>query len=639
MTKHENKNKMVVYMAFREIRKLQNYNFKYTLSKDRIVWCKNVYNGLSQITNIVKEIDWDSYAFDDDCLIQYETDNENPNGAITFSHEYKTMRMKTADKLKYQIFGGCAYELLDSVYNNQVDLRKFMDPTGDLDVVITIPQIFNQEIYNDDSFVPRVPFFDILNTSYVNPDKKINKYYESIINWCYENILEKLSNYNLNELFPKSVPFDMNEYEQIPSESKTPNLGFRDTAIGNLHLVSFIQNVVSNMFKIQLIIKIEDKGVSIIDHVMEFIFMYEEYNEIVQYANIPNRNLALDHCSFLNNINKSIEKCDLDFKIDNLDYMLKENFDAYKRRQFIIKRGDNNSHKAFNHVMRIIYLIELVVNIEQFKNYRMKFFNSIEGLFKDFIFIDKLLSEHFKNEAIKNDATKDEVGKDDATKDQAKTPFFENLIQDIRRYRHVPKTTEEKEFIFKNLYLYFYIIDNKHKFKIVKFKVCDFLNMYVQKLKPKPVNGGFYVGFKFMGKEITGEPLYEGAPNGEAIYKKFMKTIQTSNKRVTYRRFRRDDEVSSVRSEGSNSSRRQNNDEFKEFEHKESPPNFMSFSLTPPYKKEIKQMLEEDAFPATETFSFLKTIIPRKTQRKTQRKSKGKSKGKSTKKTKSPKSF
>ena len=163
--------------------------------------------------------------------------------------------------------------------------------------------------------------------------------------------------------------------------------------------------------------------------------------------------------------------------------------------------------------------------------------------------------------------------------------------------------------------------------------------MYVQKLKPKPVNGGFYVGFKFMGKEITGEPLYEGAPNGEAIYKKFMKTIQTSNKRVTYRRFRRDDEVSSVRSEDRNSSRRQNHDEFKEFEHKESPPKNMSFSLTPPYQKEIKQMLEEDAFPATETFSFLKTIIPRKTQRKTQRKSKGKSKGKSTKKTKSPKSF
>jgi hypothetical protein len=634
-------------MAFREIRKLQNYNFKYTLSKERIVWCKNVYNGLSQITNIVKEIDWDSYAFDDDCLIQYETETEDSRGSITYSHEYKNMRMKTVEKLKYQIFGGCAYELLDNIYNNQVDLRKFMDPTGDLDVVITIPQIFNQEIYDDESFVPRVPFFDILNTSYVEPDKKINKYYESVITWCYENILEKISNYNLNELFPKSVPFDINEYEQIPTDSKTPNLGFKDTAIGNLHLVSFVQNVLSNMFKIQLIIKIEDKGVSIIDHVMEFIFTYEKYNEIVQYANIPNRNLTLDHCSFLNNINKSIEKCDLYFTIDNLDYMLKENFDAYKRRHFIIKRSDNNSHKAFNHIMRIIYLIELVVNIEQFKNYRIKFFNSIDTIFNNFIFVNKLLSEHFKNEGVKDEAAKDEAGKDepgkdepgkdDQGKDEAKQNFLDIIIKDIRRDREIQKTTEEKEFIFKNLYLYFYIIDKKHKFKIVKLKVCDFLNMYVQKLKPKPVNSFIYIGFKFMGTEITGEPLYEGGPNGDAIYKKFMKTIQTSNKRVTYRRFRRDDEVSSVRSEGSNSSRRQNHDEFKEFEFKESPPKNMSFSLTPPYQKEIKQMLEEDVLPASETFSFLKTIIPRKTQRKS--KGKSKSKSKSIKKSKSPKSF
>jgi len=627
-------------MAFREIRKLQNYNFKYTLSKERIVWCKNVYNGLSQITNIVKEIDWDSYAFDDDCLIQYETFTENPvNGETTYTHEYKNMRMKNVDKLKYQIFGGSAYELLDSVYNNQVDLRKFMDPTGDLDVIITIPQIFNQEIYDDESFVPRVPFIDILNTSYVEPDKKINKYYESIINWCYENILEKISNYNLNELFPKSVPFDINEYEQIPSDSKTPNLGFRDTAIGNLHLVSFVQNVLSNMFKIQLIIKIEDKGVSTIDHVMEFIFTYEKYNEIVQYANIPNRNLTLDHCSFLNNINKSIEKCDLDFTIDNLDYMLRENFDAYKRRHFIIKRSDSNSHKAFNHIMRIIYLIELVVNVEQFKNYRIKFFNSIEGIFKNFVFIDKLLLENVNNEPVKNDQGKNDKGMGDQEKGEAKQNFVDIFMKDIRRDRATQKTTEDKEFIFKNLYLYFYIIDKKHKFKIVKLKVCDFLNMYVQKLKPKPVNGGFYFGFKFMGKEITGEPLYEGAPNGEEIHAKFMKKIQTSNKRVTYRRFRRDDEVSSVRSEGSNSSRKQNHDEFKEFEFKESPANIMSFSLTPPYKKELKQMFEEDVLPASETFSFLKTIFPRKTQRK----SKGKSKGRSIKKTKSkgksPKSF
>jgi hypothetical protein len=317
--------------------------------------------------------------------------------------------------------------------------------------------------------------------------------------------------------------------------------------------------------------------------------------------------------------------------------MLKENFDAYKRRHFIIKRSDSNSHKAFNHIMRIIYLIELVVNVEQFKNYRIKFFNSIEGIFKNFVFIDKLLLENVNNEPGKGEQGKGEQGKGEQGKDEANQNFVDIFMKDIRRDRATQKTTEEKEFIFKNLYLYFYIIDKKHKFKIVKLKVCDFLNMYVQKLKPKPVNGGFYIGFKFMGKEITGEPLYEGARNGEAIHSKFMKTIQTSNKRVTYRRFRRDDEVSSVRSEGSNSSRKQNHDEFKEFEFKESPANIMSFSLTPPYKKEIKQMFEEDVLPASETFSFLKTIFPRKTQRKSKGKSKSIKKTKS--KGKSPKSF
>ena len=68
-------------MAFREI-KIRSYDFKYTLSKQRIVWCKNVYNGLSELLPIVKNIKWDSYVFNDNCnilCINQEQDDEKKN--------------------------------------------------------------------------------------------------------------------------------------------------------------------------------------------------------------------------------------------------------------------------------------------------------------------------------------------------------------------------------------------------------------------------------------------------------------------------------------------------------------------------------------------------------------------------------
>ena len=62
-------------MSFRNI-KLHNYNFKYTISRQRIVWCKNVYNGLSVILSTVKNIRWEEFEFNNECEISLIDDND-----------------------------------------------------------------------------------------------------------------------------------------------------------------------------------------------------------------------------------------------------------------------------------------------------------------------------------------------------------------------------------------------------------------------------------------------------------------------------------------------------------------------------------------------------------------------------------
>lgn len=538
-------------MSFREI-KLHNYNFKYTVSKERIVWCKNVYNGLSRLISIVKNIRWEEYEFNDECEISLMEEDD-----IYSAPKLKRMHTKPAT-LKYEILGGATYELLNKINYPNVNLRDFMDPTGDADITITMPTLYNDEISEDEDF------YDVA-IPLLESDGRMHTYLRTTIEWCFNKILEQLNMHDLSALFPNSVPFDIAEYSEIPIESRVSDLIFRDVIIPNshCHLVSFYASNM-NLFKIQLVIKIADSNVVKIDHLIEFIFndfmytkTYDNKNYIVNIIHFPNfqgKQIELDYCKDLQTPNISGDKCDIEYNINNLSTLFKSNFNAYEFRQGVFIKKKNEYHKAINHIGRIIYLLELVINITKYEKYKKIFKATLQSFFTDIKFINSLLAGSQKKEDAPPDFVINEKNE------------LKFVMPKMRKL-----TKEENDIIYQNLHLFFYKIGDNYKVKIIKIKVADFLSMYLSKLAPPSISRFI----TFAGHSITGDP-------DDKRYNLFIKKIKQNEITARTRKFNRKENVSSVMSEGEHKSREQNSDDLHEFEENiDSDEKSQFFSLEP----------------------------------------------------------
>jgi len=514
-------------MAFRNI-KLHNYNFKYTTSEERIVWCKNIYNGLSVLISTIKNIRWEEYEFDNECEYEYLYLKDQEDDNIYSSLDVKRMHTKPESRLSYQIFGGASYEILNKTNYSLVNLRDFMDPTGDVDIRIYIPMLYNDEISNNKKI------YDV-HLPLLESNGKMHTYLSTTIDWCFNQFLEQLNMHDLSALFPNSIPFDIAEYSEIPIESRVSDLCFKDVIIPNshCHLVSFYAPKM-NLFKIQFVIKISDSNVVILDHLIELIFMnfsntstYENKKyipDIIHYENLSSvRRKVTGHCEYLqrNKVN-----CDIDYNIDALDTLLNDNFRAYEHRQAIFKHDIQSLyHKSINHIARIIYLLELV--IKKYKIYKSSFKSMIQSNFSNKDFIKSLLAGYqiFERKELIN-----------------------GLVDKIINF-----SKEENDIIYKNLHLYFYKIDNNYKVKISKIRVSDFLSIYLTKLSPSSL-----ISFSFAGHTIKGEP-------DDKKYDLFIKKIKQNVTTARTRKFIRKEKVSSVKSDGEHKSREQNSDDLHDF--------------------------------------------------------------------------
>jgi hypothetical protein len=509
-------------MAFREIQ-IHNYDFKYTVSKERIVWCKNVYNSLSKLLPIVNNIDWNSYVFNNTCSILELNENNEKN------IETKMVTTNTEQKLNYTIFGGSTYELINKKNYKTVNLRDFMDPTGDADIKMHLPML-HIENYNYD-ITYQVPLID-------SQTEGLNNYYKTTFQWCYDQIYAQFMLHDLNKLFPNSVPFDINEYDEVPTEFKDPKFGFNDNMIGNCHLISF-NSPQTRFFKIQLVLKIVDNGVTKIDHVMEFVFTVSEYNEIVYNPDMGIKKEEIDYCD--------------EYRIDSLKDLFSSNFEAYGVRQsFFIKKAPKHYHKAMNHISRIIYLLEIAIYVSEYAKYKKIFYNSMLYNFQNENFVNNLLFPEKEEEEQENRKEEEEA---------------DNVHEILRLIQKKKLSKEElkakQKFVYNNLHLYFYKVGSDYKMKLIKLKVSDFLGMFQSKLNPGAMQ-------MFSGEFIKDE---------KTKYAIFIKKIKENVKNVRTRKFHRSRSVSSVRSEGNSSSRRQQTPEmFNKYE--ESEPQFLSFEYS-----------------------------------------------------------
>lgn len=572
-------------MAFREI-KIRSYDFKYTLSKQRIVWCKNVYNGLSELLPIVKNIKWDSYVFNDNCnilCINQEQDDEKK--IETMLATTTPNNSEDAAPLSYTIFGGSTYELINKKHYKTVNLRDFMDPTGDADIKMKLPFVYIENPKYFNRYL--IPLID-------EETNELNNYFRTTFRWCYDQVYEQLMLYDLNKLFPNSVPFNIDEYDEVPNEFKQPNLGFIDTAIGNCRLISFYKRQIGS-FKIQLVIKIEDEGTTKIDHLIEFVFMVGENNEIVYHP----EGVGIQRARF--------DYFD-EYRIDTMPDLLEGNIEAYAVRQnFFVKKQSNYYHKGFNHILRMIYLLELSIHVDEYQKYKRIFFNSLIQKFSREHIINKILfPEKEDPELLKKEEeeAKEEI-KEELKQLGKERGFSEALVNNFMKKKITASEKKEKsKYIYENLHIYFYKLGSDNKMKLIKINISDFLEMYQYKLVPSAFANVF-----------SGELIKKDEINRK--YNIFIKKIKENVKKTRTRKFHRTRNVSSVKSEGPASSRRQKTPEIQLDSGKSE---LFSFSYTP--------NIAPPPSPSSHTPSLRKASL-RKASSRAQRKNKSLVKNKS----------
>lgn len=439
--------------------KISNIDFKYTLSKERKTWVKNVYSSMNILTSIISDIPWNTYQFNNNAIITIVGFEDDETATIISEPEINVI--SNPNGIKYSFLGGICYELLSDYYKN-VEMSWFVDPTGDIDINVVVPLIEKNEeikkiIADNVKLYPSYSYISAKLTL-MNADNVINPYYKSIIDWILLEMQNRLIQLDLNKLFPNSVEFDISEYDDIPTKNKTENMGFNDIVIGNIHLVSYISNTANdelienvegrfNDIRIQIIVKIVENNISKIDHLLEIIIPCKP--DIIQDV------VGFKKEKVFNNFILDIN--DKTYSIDNLDKLADDNIIAYNSRlEFIQNMDKNNIHKTLNHIGRLLYLYELAKNNLN----DPQILSSVENMnLFTIINMNKILTREKKNHLTK-------------------------MIPENTPKTEIPTYTktydvQTSEYSRNNASLKFYKLVSNNNFVIYDIKIMDFFKAYI----------------------------------------------------------------------------------------------------------------------------------------------------------------
>ena len=133
-------------------------DFKYTIDNDRKIWTSNNYSAGIYLLEVIKEIKWHEYTYngpstfldppddDDEATfnpnIDVPTTQIQPTRVCTIQASYPPINpdLSIRQVYPYKLFGGCCYEVLN-MSRPGVKLHDIVDPTGDLDVRVYLPNI------------------------------------------------------------------------------------------------------------------------------------------------------------------------------------------------------------------------------------------------------------------------------------------------------------------------------------------------------------------------------------------------------------------------------------------------------------------------------------------------------------------
>jgi hypothetical protein len=345
--------------------------FKYTLDKKRITWTKNMYPLIEKLIKCTVQLKWKDYEYHGPSVLKilFTNNEESPDEAFTASNyvaaSYNTIihiedGIEYEKGIDYHIVGGSCYELLNNIYND-LELSDFMDPTGDIDAKCFSP-IMLKEHYNKLSDVILKKYdknplgmYDGFNFQVIH-NGRLNPYLDAILKFIYDGLIEQMEIEDILKYQPKNtVPFDIDEYDDIPAEYKKPELGYRYKKIGNMYITSFLDTSPerqdgNGMIRVQIIAKVVENGVEIIDHILEIIKAYN-YEESYRM----NEKMGSDDINVLNI--PSIGQ----IPIQSFSLLIEGTLDSYINRLQLVDLTDTRYfHKGINHIGRLIYIYELL---------------------------------------------------------------------------------------------------------------------------------------------------------------------------------------------------------------------------------------------------------------------------------------
>jgi len=493
-----------------EAPKLADYDdldFKYTFSKNRIKWIKNIYPYSYIFLEIPGLIEWEKFQYRGPCQIctineeEVVVDNPtfNPNSVESNTSTVVThltgLASSTKDLPKCIFFGGCVYEILSRKYPN-VNLNQFIDPTGDVDVLLFLPKIkiLNENIEQS----PRKLDQDLHQDSYifVISDKTtkteptwLNSYICALGKWLVESIyniltLEFETPDKIKTMFPDIEEFDFREYDELKDYYRKPELGFN---LMNIHNLIYIASFITlDMYKIQIIMKIGNE----IDHVFEFVYagLIQSYTQQALGVGVT---YLVNKRPFV-----SIDINGNTYNIEEVRNLIEGNLDAYLvRNNTIYQKTKSSYHKALNHVGRLLYLLELhYQNTTTTIRYGNTFYNSIPlSSNKSDFFFNIMIELLFNPPETKYDKYK----KSDA--DKYKSMIYINdfgidqlnkLLMMNPQLGNYNKYTIIAEYILNNLY--FFYVKNSRLIKIPCIDIIIGYNKYFNKTNTPLFNKNYY---------------------------------------------------------------------------------------------------------------------------------------------------
>jgi len=300
--------------------KVSDIDFKYTNDDLRISWVKTFYPHLGKLVSAIQNIDYKSYTYNGECnyIIVYDDDRHTELGD-TIVIDVKR------DTLDYSFFGGICYELLNDSSKNIPLLSEYVDPKGDIDVMVEIPIPVPDNVTLDKWEMDNP--VNGCKCELIDMRGNLNPYYRDIALWIHRTFVEIVAQLQLD--IPNSVDFDIREYYIRDT------FDFREEIIGKSHVIMYVED--GHTIKIQLVYKIlSEYGNAVIDHVVEFLIT--------------------------TNQSKRARQLTIKDSVVNVQSMLDlfiDNFEAHqKRTSFILKGYVSKYHKPINHTCRILYLFE-----------------------------------------------------------------------------------------------------------------------------------------------------------------------------------------------------------------------------------------------------------------------------------------